>query len=111
MTCPHCQHRFSLTWSRYVGAPLSRHICPSCGGRSRIRITLWYVVLVVSVFPLSLAALVGIIFALTGQNLRDIVFGTEVRPILLIFLAGFITMLFDRFCQEKFRKLEKMPAQ
>lgn len=36
MICPHCDHKFSLSWGKYLSAPFGPHACPSCEQRFKI---------------------------------------------------------------------------
>ena len=39
MTCPHCRHEVSLSWSKYLSSRFGRHACPSCHKRFKIIVT------------------------------------------------------------------------
>lgn len=105
MNCPYCNHSFPLTWSRYLRAPLGKHLCPGCGKCSRLRLTTGYVAAVLA------ATLVyyGIAFAVTviafpGHWQK--VGKTYVAGVLLIGCVALIA--FDKYFDGRHRKLEKL---
>jgi hypothetical protein len=109
MKCPHCNHSFPLTWRRYAKSPLGKHICPACASASRFRLSASYLALLgvawLVYFALAFAVM-ALIFPNTSQRLFDIP-----HFVILYFVGCIILIPFDRFFDERFRKLEKPKDQ
>lgn len=105
MICPHCEHLFPLTWRRYGKSLLGKHICPACGRISRFRLTASYFAFVLGawIFFFALALVVALlIFPKTWQHLVSIPYFA-----ILYFVGCMVLLPFDRWIDERFRKLEK----
>jgi hypothetical protein len=109
MTCPYCHHVFPLTWGRYFRSPLGTHACPACGTTSRLNWPLRYFAFVV----LAWLVFVSFAFLLAGR-----LFSPEKREamgvyyFILIYVIGCaLIMPLDRWYDERFRKLEKLPKK
>jgi hypothetical protein len=86
---------------------MGKHKCPGCGLPSRLRITFSYVAWVLSIWMLFF----GIAFALTLSLIRGNGRTPRAIPLVaLIYGSGCLLIaMLDKFYDERFRKLEKMP--
>lgn len=103
MKCPHCKTEFPLTWTRYAKAPTGKHICPSCHGTAKLRITPSYFLCLL--FPLGIVTC-GLTVALL------IISGGQWDTVL--YLAGMMLAVgfpLDKWYTEHFRKLEPTAAK
>ncbi len=90
LQCPHCSHRFALTWERYWKHGFGHHCCPHCGGGGQLRCTADYVV------KISLCCLVCYGGALLPVFFFTGAFMWSALAALLI-AASCIVTLFDRY--------------
>ena len=100
LTCPYCEHRFPLTWKRYVLAPTGVHLCPACGKRGKLRLTAAYLLALV-VTDIALqggGALAGYLLA----HIPGLVVGLA--------LAFAISFAFDKHYDQRLRALERTDA-
>ena len=95
MTCPHCDHKVPLTWGRYFKSAFGHHLCPSCGKRFKIILTVSSValVLVVTIIAAGMPAVITFFFV---HN-----FWWTITAY-LFFLLGLV-LPFDRWLDNKIR--------
>ena len=106
MTCPHCNHSFPLTWSRYFRAPLGKHTCPSCGRRAKFKLTATYLAVVLIAWLIFYgAAFLVIVVAFPGRWQRIL----KAPHAIAACVIGCVVLLpLDRVYDERFRRLEKL---
>jgi hypothetical protein len=105
MTCPHCNHGFALTWRRYLGSPAGKHRCPACGRYSRFKLSAAYVACVL----VGWVVFFGIAFGSTIMLLKGERKPHAIAMVIAIYGAGCLAIaILDKFCDERFRKLEKV---
>ncbi len=95
MRCPGCDADQPLTWSRYLRAPLGRHVCSACGIPFRPRTTWRFYLVVVLAWLLVLALSLWAMRAL----------GLGLGPTLALYFAiGFGVLLpIDRWLDDRVR--------
>ena len=65
LACPHCGDSYFLTWSRYWREGSGKHVCPSCGLKSRLKVTPAYLVKALGTIWGSIAIAVAMCYSLT----------------------------------------------
>ncbi len=112
MTCPFCTQSFPLTWRRYWKAPFGRHICPSCGRKSKLRTgflywALYVPLLMIAPFATLLVALLvyGLAFPRSFEEDLAWFLGSPWSRIALLVLWVLLFPI-DRMIDERFRKLQ-----
>ena len=100
MICPYCAENFPLTWRRYLGAPLSRHVCPRCGRISRLSLSVAYFAAAIGLIASIMIAAMLLGYALEGRIGWYTV---------AIFAAGSVVgAAADKWFDENLRKLRRM---
>ena len=111
MICPHCRHKFPLTWARYWREPFGRHTCPECRVRSTLSTGWKYWLLYLPALWLSplLAIFIGLIAyaAIRPSGAEDGMAEFFAGP--WIFVAFFLLLgvcfAVDRIVDERYRRL------
>lgn len=67
LRCTYCQHKFPLTWRRYVNALFGKHYCPECHQALCFKRKWWFGILSVLGFFLSIIPL-AILFQILFHN-------------------------------------------
>ena len=96
MICPHCNHRYRLSWSDYFRHPLSRHSCPQCKSRFKLQRSLTYILLLLGAF-IVLASLPCLIVMFYTRNLK-------LSILTYLALSVLLVLPIDRTLDDRFRK-------
>ncbi len=103
MKCPYCSHEFPMTWTRYLRSGLGRHLCPSCGKKSKFGPSRQYRnrVLIPIVLLSSTLTLV-LLFLLSGS---------WVAMLLSISISLVVCLSLDRYLEDKLRELRSLEEE
>jgi hypothetical protein len=97
MKCPYCNNEFPLTWLRYIKSPTGAQVCPSCGKKSKLPITLKYATLIFLPTVIIVAILMPVLYFASDS--------LEIAALLSFFVTLIVVTPLDKYCDNRFRKL------
>jgi hypothetical protein len=62
--CPHCSHDIPLTWGKYFRSTFKAHVCPGCGKKFKVTLTVSSIALILgaSIVAAGMPAVIAFFF-------------------------------------------------